>query len=188
MKRIFLSGTLAAALLLPAGMTPALLAQKVDPNTISYTVLLGPVYPIEGESNQLTGQIHLDDSTGVLQQLDFSVPLQSFHGVNSGYLAWLGNGWYFPDLEFQSHKVEQSDKALRIPGTLRFRGHSTVLTLYASRSDDADTITLSGEFSLPVYDFFPFGPPPFALVPSAIPMEFKMTFDKPQPKPVAAPS
>lgn len=46
MKRISLLGAWILAMILLTGGMPAA-AQHPGPNTISYTVLLGPVYPIE---------------------------------------------------------------------------------------------------------------------------------------------
>jgi hypothetical protein len=91
------------------------LAQEENPGTTQFTykVDFGPVYPIEGTSNQLTGTLGLNDETGELEKLTFTVPLISFIGTHPGYLSWIGNAWTNPDMRFRSSTITKKRESLR---------------------------------------------------------------------------
>ncbi len=179
MKQLSFWGAFAFIAAVAAAPVPAAAQKTASPNNISFAVANGRVYPIEGASEQLTGEAGFDDTTFALQQLSFIVPLQSFYGANAGYLSWLGNGWYYPDLSFKSRSVTVREKSLEIRGDLNFRGRSAPAVLYATRTDDDRTVSLNGSFTLMTSDYFIFMPPPFT-APATIPFRFNLAFDKPR--------
>ncbi len=81
-------------------------AQNSPTTKISYQVDSGPVFPIDGESAQMTGKLIFDDNTNAIESLSFTVPLISFIGSHSGYLGWLGNARMNPDLNFKSSIIK----------------------------------------------------------------------------------
>ena len=140
---------------------------------ISFRVPFGPVFPIEFNGT-------LNDTTGVLESVTFRVPLNSFVGLNSGYLEWIGNSWYYPDMEFRSLQITPEEDQYRVKGRLEFRGLESPVTLRLQRTDmqDDNEIVFKGEFALQTHDYFTFAPP-LDLVPSMIPMKITMTIDNP---------
>lgn len=158
------------------------LAQKNPSTEISYTVPFGPVFPIDGRSNQLDGQIEINDSTGVLEELRFEVSLNSFIGMNGGYLAWVGNSLRYPHMSFRSHNVKQKGDSWIVNGTVEFRNQIAPMTIFLERADTKKEIVLKGNFTFRPREHF-ITPPSFELVPGNIPMEFTMVFDKPEGRP-----
>ncbi|MGC1632162.1 MAG: hypothetical protein WA749_08635, partial [Gelidibacter sp.] len=64
-------------------ITNIALCQQEILNEISYKVDFGPVYPIEGTSNSITGKAALNDENGAFEQLSFEVNVNTFVGINS---------------------------------------------------------------------------------------------------------
>lgn len=152
---------------------------------ISYKVDFGPVYPIEGESYQLTGKTNLNDTTGEPESIDFRVLLNSFMGLNEGYLAWIGNSWYYPDLVFKSSKVtKKGTNQYIVNGQLQFRNMTSPVEINFTRRDTQNEIVLEGDFRMSTSDFFII-PPSKRLVPTFIPFELTLVFDKPQKEEVS---
>src|SRR5690606_4416018 len=121
----------------------ALMAQNDNKNVstnISYKVDFGPVYPIEGESYQIVGKVALDDVTGEPKTIGFKVPLNSFIGQNSGYLAWVGNSWDNPDLIFSSTEIIQKDDThYMVKGRLEFRRRPSPVQIdFTKRNTDSE--------------------------------------------------
>lgn len=179
MKQLSFWGAFAFIAAAAAAPAPAAAQKTASPNSISFSVSTARAYPIEGASEQLTGEARFDDTTFALQQLSFTVPLQSFYGTNAGYLSWLGNGWYYPDLSFKSRSVTVREKSIEIRGDLHFRGRSAPAVLHATRTDNDQTVSLNGNFTLMTGDYFIFMPPPFT-APAMIPFRFNLAFDKPR--------
>ena len=175
MKTTILFLAISTALLFNA---PKAQAQEKMSTEISYNVIFGPVFPIEGRSSQLDGRITLNDTTGVLEKLDFEVPLNSFIGQNAGYLAWVGNSWTFPDMQFRSNNITLKGDTWIVKGNLEFRGRNQPVTLRLNRTDKNGEIVLSGNFSLNPRDYFII-PPSIELVPNQIPMDLTMVFEQP---------
>lgn len=161
-----------------AGHPRSAVAQEATSTKISYEVSFGPVFPIEGESNQLSGQIAVNDTTGAVEQLNFEVPLNSFVGQNSGYLAWVGGSWTYPTMRFRSKNIIQTDKGLSVHGTMEFRGGFAPVTIEFTPSKTDKELIFHGTFNLPIRDYF-ITSPPFDLVPPNIPMKVSLVFDKP---------
>jgi polyisoprenoid-binding protein YceI len=155
------------------------LAQKEPTTSMSYKVDFGPVYPIDGNSHQLVAKLSLDDVTGKMQELSFKVPLLSFIGSHGGYLAWLGNSWYNPDMNFHSGKVVKKDDHWEVTGQLEFRRKFKPVTIKMYRKDVDGEIVLEGAFQMNTRDYF-ITPPPLDLVPAYIPFKMTMVFDKPE--------
>lgn len=153
-------------------------AQRVPSTKISYQVDSGPVFPIDGESVQMTGKLGLDDSTGEIQSLSLHVPLISFIGSHGGYLAWLGNARRNPYMNFNSSSITKKDNHWEVNGQLEFRRRFKPITLNIKRQDTDKEIVLSGTFQISTSDYF-IGPTPSDLVASWIPFQFTMVFDKP---------
>jgi polyisoprenoid-binding protein YceI len=163
--------------LLIGGLSSAYAQSEVS-TQITYKVPFGPIFPIEGSSSQLTGQISLNDTTGVLEKLEFDVPLTSFVGQNAGYLAWVGNAWVYPDMRFHSNSISQKADGYTVRGSLEFRGRSLPLNIRFVRTEkDGETI-LTGEFNLSARDYFTI-PPSIDLVPNRIPVRVTMVFNQP---------
>ncbi len=157
------------------------MAQEVNPGTtqFSYKVDFGPVYPIEGTSNQLTGTLGLSDTNGELEKLTFTVPLISFIGTHPGYLSWIGNAWTNPDMRFRSSSITKKEDHYEVDGTLEFRRRYAPIKINLYRRNVGEEIVLEGDFSMNTRDYF-LTPPPVNLVPVWIPMKFTMVFDKPK--------
>lgn len=153
-------------------------AQEAASTKISYEVNFGPVFPIKGESNQITGQIAMNDTTDAVEQINFEVPLNSFVGQNSGYLAWLGGSWTYPNMRFHSKNITQSDKGLTVHGTIELRGGFAPVNIELTPSKTEKELIFNGTFNLPIRDYF-ITSPPFDLVPPNIPMKVTLVFDKP---------
>lgn len=153
-------------------------AQNSPTTKISYQVDSGPVFPIDGESAQMTGKLTLDENTGAVKSISFSVPLMSFIGSHSGYLAWLGNARMNPDLNFQSSIIKQKGERWEVNGQLEFRRRFRPITIDLKRQDMDGEIVLNGNFQISTSDFF-IGPTPSDLVAPWIPIQFTMVFDKP---------
>lgn len=145
---------------------------------MSYEVTSGPVFPIDGESLQMKGQLGLNDSTGEIESLAFQVPLISFIGSHGGYLAWLGNARENPDLNFRSNSINKKKDYLEVNGQLEFRRRFRPITMNITRKDVDGEIVLEGNFQISTSDYF-FGPTPPDLVAAWIPIKFMMVFDKP---------
>lgn len=146
---------------------------------MSYKVDFGPVYPIEGQSIQLKGELGLNDTTGVVEQLNFEVPLISFQGTNGGYLAWVANSWNNPDMRFESNSIKKKDDHWIAKGTLEFRRRHNSVEIEFYRKNIGHEILVEGHFQLRPRDFF-FSSPPLDLVPSSIPIKFTMLYDQPE--------
>lgn len=155
-------------------------AQVNDSSTqISYKVDFGLTYPIEGDSNQVEGKIEFNDETNAIEKVSFEVPLNSFTGINSGYLEWIANGWYNPDMSFKSNKITKtSDNKLVVKGNLEFRRRNAPVEIDLTRKDLDNKIILEGNFDMSTGDYFTFHPP-FELVPSRISFKIKLIFDEP---------
>ncbi|MFI2742585.1 YceI family protein [Zhouia sp. PK063] len=178
MKRVNVLSMLLIVLFI--NFTTPVKAQEHAPETnISYKVDFGPVYPIEGESNQFKGNIALDDETHQLNNLSFNVPLNSFIGTNSGYLAWVGNAWNNPDLTFKSTVIKKVNNHFEVKGNMEFRRKTAPVTLeIISQENSNNEIILKGNFKMNTNDYFIFSPN-VNLVPTWIPFQFTMVFDKP---------
>ena len=132
MKATFLA--LIATLLLAQWPADTLSAQPNLQTSIQYEVPYGVVYPVWASSNMIQGQLAVNDTTGVIEKLDFDVPLNSFIGQNAGYLEWLGYSITFPDLKFHSNRIKDlGDGKYEAAGSLEFRGHFTPLTMKYKR-------------------------------------------------------
>lgn len=154
-------------------------AQEKQPSEISYKVDFGPAYPIEGQSNLVVGKIAFNDKTNDIEKVSFDVPLDTFIGTNSGYLEWIANGWYNPDMRFKSNKVSKiGDNQLKVQGTLEFRRRHGYAEIYMTRKDLGNQIILEGNFDLYTKDYFIFHLP-LELVPNTIPFKVQLAFDKP---------
>jgi polyisoprenoid-binding protein YceI len=152
---------------------------KSETTKISYEVDFGPVYPINGESYQIIGKAALDDKTGEISNIGFEVPLNSFNGLHSGYLAWVGNSWENPDLSFQSKSiVRKEDDQYTVDGNLEFRRRFSPIEITFTRKDTDNEIILEGSFTLNTNDFFIIAPGQ-NLVPTWIPFQLTLVFDKP---------
>lgn len=154
-------------------------AQKVPTTKISYQVDSGPVFPIDGESAQMTGKLGLDDNTGEIQSLSLNVPLISFIGSHGGYLAWLGNARVNPDMNFNSTSITQKGDHWEVNGQLEFRRRFKPITINLKRQDMGGEVVLTGDFQISTSDYF-MGPTPQDLVATWIPFHFTMVFDKPE--------
>ncbi|MCJ7467087.1 MAG: YceI family protein [Maribacter sp.] len=149
---------------------------------ISYQVDFGPVYPINGESYQMIGKVALDDKTGEISSIGFNVPLNSFNGLHSDYLAWVGNSWENPDLSFQSKSIiRKEDGQYTVDGNLEFRRRLSPVEINFMRKDTDTEIILEGSFTLNTNDFFIIAPSQ-NLVPTWIPFQLTLVFDKPLPE------
>lgn len=157
------------------------LAQEENHGTtqFSYKVDFGPIYPIEGTSDQLTGTLGLNDATGELEKLTFTVPLISFVGTNPGYLSWIGSAWTNPDMRFRSSTITKKEDHYEVEGTLEFRRRYAPIKINLNRRNVGEEIVLEGDFFMNTRDYF-LTPPPVYLVPVWIPMKFTMVFDKPK--------
>ena len=145
---------------------------------ISYEVISGPVFPIDGESLQITGKIALDDITADIQSLSFTVPLISFLGSHGGYLAWLGNERRNPDMNFKSTSINRKGDRWEVKGQLEFRRRFKPVTLNIKREDKNGQIVLNGDFQISTSDYF-IGPTPSDLIANWIPFKITMVFDNP---------
>ena len=154
-------------------------AQQEASTQISYKVDFGPVYPIEGESNQIDGKIAFNDENNGIEKISFDVPLNSFTGINSGYLEWIGNSWYNPDMTFKSKQITVSDdNKLNVKGVLEFRRRYAPIEIDLTRKDTNNTIILEGNFDMNPSDYFTFHLP-VELVPNRISFKIKLVFDDP---------
>ncbi|WP_166965974.1 YceI family protein [Yeosuana marina] len=161
-------------------MSSSMYAQQQDAGTqISYKVNFGPVYPIEGDSNQIEGKISFNDDNDSIEKISFDVPLNSFTGINSGYLEWIGNSWYNPDMSFKSNKIKLTgDNKLMVSGNLEFRRRIAPVKIDFTRKDSDNSIILEGNFDMRVRDYFTFNLP-FELAPNTVSFKIKLVFDKP---------
>lgn len=154
-------------------------AQSDTPLTkISYKVNVGPVYPIEGTSEQFKGYATINDTTGVFESLNFEVDLNSFTGIHAGYLGWLANSWNNPDLRFKSNKITKEGDHWKVEGLLEFRRRYAYLQINMTSNDINNEVVLNGNFTMNTHDYYNFATPP-ELVATWIPFTFQMVFDKP---------
>ncbi|MCB0473251.1 MAG: YceI family protein [Flavobacteriaceae bacterium] len=145
---------------------------------ISFNVNNGPVFPIEGSSNQIKGSAHVNDKTLYVENMSFKVPLNTFIGMHAGYLAWIGNANMYPDLEFNGTKaVKNEDGTYNVKGQIRFRGTSAPQLINVTENTSGNEIILKGSFQLNTSDYFIVSPP-MDLVPAWIPIQFTLVFDK----------
>lgn len=180
MKKLLLFPFLSLFILCIVGTQPAF-AQSNKTTQMSYKVTFGPVFPIEGQSNQFKGELGLNDTTGAVEKLNFEVPLISFQGTNGGYLAWVANSWYNPDMSFKSTSVQKKDDHWVAKGSLEFRRRNNPVEIEFYRKDIGNEILVEGHFELRPRDYF-FASPPLDLVPSTIPVKFTMLYDQPSEK------
>lgn len=164
---------------LMAGMffiTNIALCQQEVSNEISYKVDFGPVYPIEGTSSSITGKAALNDKTGAFEQLSFDVDVNTFIGINSGYLGWISNSWRNPDMKFTSTSIAKKGNDLMVDGRLEFRRRTSFVQVRMTQKTIGTTIILSGDFTLNTSDFFIIAPHR-DLVPTWIPFKVTLVFD-----------
>lgn len=155
------------------------LAQEKQPSEISYKVDFGPVYPIEGRSDLITGKIAFNDETNAIEKVSFDVPLNTFAGTNSGYLEWIGNSWYYPDMKFASGRITKvGEDQYKIQGNLEFRRKIGFVEIDMTRKDLDNQIILEGNFDMYTKDYFTFHVP-LELVPNIISFKIQLVFDKP---------
>lgn len=113
-----------------------------------------------------------------LEQINFDVSLNSFTGQNAGYLAWIGGGWTYPELRFRSRSFTKTEKGWMVKGTMEMRGKTAPVTINFTTADTNQELVFAGTFNLPARDYFTITPS-FQLVPTSIPMEVTLVFDKP---------
>ncbi len=161
-------------------ISSSMFAQQKDVGSqISYKVNFGPVYPIEGDSNQIQGKISFNDENNSIEKISFDVPLNSFTGINAGYLEWIGNSWYNPDMSFRSNNIKfTDDNKLTVTGNLEFRRRSAPIKIDFTRKDSDNSIILEGNFDMRIRDYFIFHLP-LELAPSTVSFKIKLVFDKP---------
>jgi len=171
--------------LLTATFQPVLTAQyQPQPNQftqISYRVPYVSARPIQGSSNQINGEIEYDDTTGVIEELEFEVFLYSFmddfNFGNNTFIAWLGNAFRFPEMSFESQRIEQDGNKLKINGTMFFRGEYRSVLINATQNENEDIIQLNGNFTIYPRDYISLVSPRYRL-PPRVEFQFTMNFDK----------
>lgn len=178
MKKLFLFSLWSVFFVCFGSIQPTY-AQSNHATQMSYKVTFGPVFPIEGQSNQFKGELGLNDTTGAVEKLNFEVPLISFQGTNGGYLAWVANSWYNPDMSFKSSSIHKKDNHWVAKGTLEFRRRTNPVEIEFYLKNMGNEILVEGHFELRPRDYF-FSSPPFDLVPSTIPVKFTMLYDQPE--------
>ncbi len=148
---------------------------------ISYRVPYVSARPIQGSSNQITGEIEYDDTTSVIEELEFEVFLNSFmddfNFSNTTFIAWLGNAFRFPEMSFESQRIEQDGDKLKINGTLYFRGEYRSVLINATKSENESIIQLDGDFTVYPRDYISLVSPRYRL-PPRVEFQFIMNFNK----------
>lgn len=177
MKTRFLFSLLATLLIAVLPIKEAI-AQDYSPvSQMNYRISSGYHYPNEGTTSQLDATIDYNDTTGVINSLDFEVYLFSFQNRigNGNILAWLGAADYFPNMSFESRSVEETEDELVIKGTLYFRGRYSPVTIQAERRNEDNVMILDGRFTITVSDYIMFvgGRPE---LPTYVNMDFNMIF------------
>lgn len=157
-------------------ITNIALGQQGVSDEISYKVDFGPVYPIEGSSNSIIGKASLNDVTGAFEQISFDVDVNTFIGINSGYLGWIGNSWRNPDMKFTSSSITKKGNDLMVEGRLEFRRKTSFVQIRMTPKTIGNTMVLSGDFTLNTSDFFIIAPHR-DLVPTWIPFKVTLVFD-----------
>lgn len=155
--------------------------QKGLTTQISYYVPYVAAQPIRGTSDHLRGEIDYDDTTGVINELNFEVFLNTFiDDFNVGatsYIAWLGNVYRFPEMSFSSNSIKEDGDELQISGTLYFRGEYRATTIHAKRSEDDELIQLRGNFTIYPRDYASLISP-YYRAPSRVEFQLNMNFPK----------
>lgn len=146
---------------------------------ISYKVIMGVglVSQIEGESNFLNGEIEVNDETNELKSVNFTVPVNSFNGFHSDYLAWVG-GFGNPNLKFVGKSVEKIDEDnYRVYGSMYFRNSSQPMQIRLRKKSSSNQFILAGNFNLRARDYFIGRYVSRQVVPTWIPFEVTLVFD-----------
>lgn len=151
--------------------------QKEIVNEISYDVNFGPVFPIEGTSNQITSKASFNEVTGEFEKISFDVNVNSFIGQNSGYLGWIANSWQNPDMSFTGSSITMKGNELLVEGTLEFRRKTGFVQITMVKKLIGNSVFLSGHFQINTNDYFLITPHP-DLVPTWIPFKVTLVFDK----------
>lgn len=145
---------------------------------ISYRVFASAIPSIQGESSFITAEIELNDYTNELENVHFEVPVSSFYGLNSEYLEWVG-GFANPNLKFESDSIEKiDDKSYLVSGRLHFRNNSSPVEIVMRKKKSSNQYILSGNFNLRARDYFIGHTVSRRLVPTTIPFDFTLAFDK----------
>ena len=173
MKRVY-----SKAIILVALLISGIVVAQNDETQISYKVDVGPIYPIEGVSNQLIGHVSVNDTTGMFESVRFEVNVNSFSGIHSGYLGWLANSWYNPDMRFKSNSITKKGDKLIVDGILEFRRRYAFLEITMTPRETKNEVILDGNFTLNTHDYYSFAPHS-DLVATWIPFKIQMVFDKP---------
>lgn len=141
-------------------------------------------YQAEGRSAQLNASVEYDDTTHIIEAVTMEVPLFSFintYGGSYNYIAAFGNAANFPWMRFESNKIKDKGETIEIRGTLYFRGEYRPITITANRKEADGQLSLYGDFSLPLRDYFMLAPANFR-VPPYMDMTFNLVFDLASPE------
>ncbi len=147
---------------------------------ISYRVISSAISPIEGESHFVTGEVEFNDDTNELERLNFEVPVNSFTGFNSEYLAWisdLGRAGNL-NLSFEGKSIEKKgDRSYIVKGNLNFRNNSRPIEISMRKKVSSNQLILTGDFNLRVRDYFIGRDISRQIVPGWIPFQVTLAFD-----------
>ncbi|MFN7118038.1 MAG: YceI family protein [Saprospiraceae bacterium] len=161
---------------------PGNVAAQSSYNEITYEIP-NAYYQAAGRSTQLSATVEYDDTTHVINSLEFDVPLHSFiniYGGNYNYIAAFGNAYNFPWLRFESNRIKDEGKTIEMRGTLYFRGEYRPVTIVAERTEKDEMLYLDSDFTISLREYFLLAPATVR-IPPYLDMEFHLVFDLASP-------
>lgn len=154
-------------------------------NTMSYKIP-NLYYQADGKTTQLEATVEYDDTTHVIQGLNWEVNLLSFintYGGTYNYIAAYGNASVYPWMQFESKKVKDKGDKVQIQGTLYYRGEYRPLTIVANKVIEDNQLYLYGDFTISLREYYMLNPVSIR-IPPYISMNFNFVFNMATPEQV----
>jgi len=140
--------------LLFAGEQTKLSALK-DQSFMKY-LLIHPLHRIEATSKELQCTIGYDDATKTIVSASFSAEVSSFDSGNSNrdsHAMEVLDALTYPTVSFESKNIAATGAELQVSGDLSFHGITKPITLTASTSSSADSLTVQGNADVSLTSF-----------------------------------
>ncbi len=157
---------------------PNSVAAQSNYNEITYEIP-NAYYQAAGRSTQVSATLEYDDTTHIIEALEFEVPLYSFtntYGGSYNYIAAFGSAYNFPWLRFESKKVKEEGKNMELQGTLYFRGEYRPIHMNIQRTEKDEILYLDGDFTINLRDYFLLAPATVR-IPPYLDMQLHLVFD-----------
>ncbi|MBN8824645.1 MULTISPECIES: YceI family protein [unclassified Spirosoma] len=159
MKNYSIANGCLVAIMVLCAFTAPLAKRKIMADKAASTVTYAAKHPLhswEGVSHDVNCAIIYNDDTKQPETVAVSIKVASFDSDNNNrdsHAVEAMEGIKYPNVTFTSSDIKAGDNgALTAKGTLTFHGVSKPVTLNATRKDNGNKMTLTGEFPVNMTD------------------------------------